>query len=62
KGVDIDGSIAKAISEAMHVDATTGHLPIFIIADTFNRVVFISSGYTIGLGHTLLDTLHRLED
>ena len=25
-------------------------LPIFIIADTFNRIVFISQGYTIGLG------------
>ena len=28
-------------------------MPVFIIADTFNRVVFISQGYTIGLGEQL---------
>lgn len=60
KGIDNDGKIAAAIAEAMNVDATTGHLPIFVIADTFNRVVFISSGYTIGLGRTILDNLGRL--
>lgn len=62
KGIDTDGQIASAIASAMNVDATTGHLPIFIIADTFNRIVFISSGYTIGLGRTILDNLGRLGD
>ena len=32
-------------------------LPIFIIADTFNRVVFVSQGYTIGLGEQLMKTI-----
>ncbi len=59
-GIDTDGAIASALASAMNVDVTTGHLPIFIIADTFNRIVFISSGYTIGLGHTILDNLGRL--
>ena len=35
-------------------------LPIFIIADTFNRVVFISQGYTIGLGEQLVKTGSKL--
>ena len=35
-------------------------LPIFLIADTFNRVVFESHGYTIGLGDRLLHTIHQL--
>lgn len=61
EGVDTDGHIAAEIAGAMHLEATTGHLPVFIIADTFNRVVFVTSGYTIGLGRTLLDTLRRLD-
>nr|WP_278580440.1 transglutaminase domain-containing protein [Bacteroides intestinalis] len=35
-------------------------LPIFIIADTFNRVVFVSQGYTIGLGEQLMKTVKGL--
>lgn len=35
-------------------------LPIFFIADTFNRVVFSSQGYTIGLGEQLKNTFNRL--
>ena len=37
-----------------------GGLPIFLIADTFNRVVFVSQGYTIGLGEQLMKTVHGL--
>ena len=35
-------------------------LPVFIIADTFNRVVFVSQGYTIGLGEQLMRTVKGL--
>ena len=35
-------------------------IPTIVIADTFNRVVFRRSGYTIGLGDQLLDCLKRL--
>ena len=35
-------------------------LPIFLIGDTFNRVVFISQGYTIGLGEQLNKVIHQL--
>lgn len=35
-------------------------LPIFLIADTFNRVVFVSQGYTIGLGAQMMQVIHKL--
>ena len=55
-GRDIDSSIAKAVNEEMETSAA----PVFVIADTFNRIVFHSSGYTIGLGQKLLDTIKKL--
>ena len=33
---------------------------VFIIADTFNRVVFVSQGYTIGLGEQLMKNIRGL--
>ena len=44
--------IKKQIMRDMHL-SNEALLPIFFIADTFNRVVFISQGYTIGLGEQL---------
>ena len=35
-------------------------LPMFILADTFNRVVFSSQGYTIGLGEQLKNVFKKL--
>lgn len=58
-GTDINGSIEKALREEMKIPA--GDMPVFVIADTFNRVVFVISGYTIGLGERLIDTLHKIE-
>jgi len=59
-GIDTDGHIAAEIVEALHLP--TSDTPVFIIADTFNRVVFVSQGYTIGLGEQLIDTIHRLKE
>ena len=36
-------------------------LPIFVIADTFNRVVFSSQGYTIGLGEQMERVIKKLK-
>lgn len=36
------------------------NLPIFVIADTFGRVVFVSQGYTIGLGQQMMHVIHKL--
>lgn len=58
-GIDIDGSIQKQIAEEMKL-SHRNVLPIFLIADTFNRVVFISQGYTIGLGEQLNKVIHQL--
>ena len=58
-GIDIDGKNQKEMVSAMKL--TNAHnLPIFIIADTFNRVVFVSQGYTIGLGEQLMQVIHKL--
>ena len=35
-------------------------LPMFVIADTFNRVVFVSQGYTIGLGEQIVKVAQKL--
>lgn len=58
-GLDIDGAIQKEMVSAMKLQ-NAHSLPIFIIADTFNRVVFISQGYTIGLGDQLMKVIHKL--
>lgn len=57
-GIDTDG-IYQQIVENMKLKHKNS-LPVFIIADTFNRVVFVSQGYTIGLGEQLMKTIHGL--
>lgn len=57
-GIDVDGIVQRDIAESMKLNKSA--LPIFIIADTFNRVVFVSQGYTIGLGNQLMKTIHGL--
>ena len=57
-GVDTHG-IGKQAIEAMKLNPQGGW-PVFLIADTFNRVVFATQGYTIGLGEQLMKTVHGL--
>ena len=58
-GIDPNGSIKKQIASQMKL-SNDRLLPIFIIGDTFNRVVFSSQGYTIGLGEQLQKVIHKL--
>ena len=58
-GLDIDGAIQKEMATAMKLQ-NANTLPIFLIADTFNRVVFVSQGYTIGLGEQLMKVIHKI--
>lgn len=58
-GIDADGSIRRQMVEGLELPNKTV-LPVFIIADTFNRVVFVSQGYTIGLGEQLMKVIHKL--
>ena len=57
-GIDVDDSIRKEIVQAMNLNSYIHSF--FIIADTFNRVVFVSQGYTIGLGEQLMKVVHGL--
>ena len=59
-GIDKDGSIRHQIVQEMKLENETG-LPVFILADTFNRVMFCSQGYTIGLGEQLNKVINNLD-
>ncbi len=58
-GIDKSHAIQKEMVSAMKLEHANT-LPIFIIADTFNRVVFVSQGYTIGLGEQMMQIIHKL--
>lgn len=58
-GIDTDGAIQQQIAEGMKLPNKTV-LPMVIIGDTFNRVVFVSQGYTIGLGEQMMKVVHKL--
>ena len=58
-GVDIDGKMRNMIATEMKLDKG-GRLPLIVLADTFNRVVFFSQGYSIGLGDSLVKTSKAL--
>lgn len=58
-GVDVDGRMRQMVATEMKLDRN-GRLPLVILADTFNRVVFFSQGYAIGLGESLVKTSKAL--
>ena len=58
-GIDSDGSMRKMMATEMKLDKG-GRLPLIVLADTFNRVVFFSQGYSIGLGDRLVLTSKAL--
>lgn len=58
-GWDLDNANARMIAEAVHLPNVT-EWPIFIIADSFGRVVFVRQGYTIGLGEQMMKVIRRL--
>jgi hypothetical protein len=58
-GIDADGSMRKMVATEMKLDKG-GRLPLIVLADTFNRVVFFSQGYSIGLGDRLVLTSKAL--
>ena len=64
-GLDADGAVQKGIEKGMKVgpESASGapsRLPLVILADSFNRVFFLSEGYTIGLGEQLAATVAKL--
>ena len=57
--LDKDGSVRGQIAREMKL-MNEKQMPMFIIADTFNRVVFVSQGYTIGLGEQMQGVFKKL--
>jgi hypothetical protein len=57
-GSDIDGTIARSLTEELRLAPTDR--PIIAVVDSFNRVVYVVQGYTIGLGNQLLDIIQKL--
>ena len=60
-GLDAGGFVQKGIEQGMKVGpagkaGAPTRLPLVILADSFNRVFFLSEGYTIGLGEQLAAT------
>ena len=58
-GIDKNGSIKNQIVKEMKLQSDK-LLPIFIISDTFNRVVHLTQGYTIGLGEQMENIIRQL--
>lgn len=58
-GIDADHSIQEQIAREMKFK-NRATLPMTIIGDTFNRVVFSSQGYTIGLGDQIIGVGKKL--
>ena len=58
-GIDINGQMRNMIATEMKLKKG-GRLPLIVVADTFNRVVFFSQGYSIGLGESLVKTSKAL--
>lgn len=59
-GIDNSGVSMNEIKQSLHLADNVGK-PMFAIADTFNRIVWNSNGYTIGIGDTILSVLDRLK-
>lgn len=58
-GIDTNGALRQQAVENLKLSSKT-QLPVFFIADTFNRVVFSSQGYTIGLGEQMKNVINKL--
>ncbi|MBR5103435.1 MAG: transglutaminase domain-containing protein [Bacteroidales bacterium] len=58
-GIDLNGQMRDMIATEMKL-TKGGRLPLIVMADTFNRVVFFSQGYNIGLGESLVKTSKAL--
>lgn len=57
-GIDNNGVTRKEIEASLHMEGAQN--PLVVVADSFNRIVFASTGYNIGLGERLLQTLRQV--
>lgn len=59
-GVDLEGVSAADIRSSLNLPENVD-LPLFVVADTFNRIVYVSNGYSIGTAERLINTLRQVE-
>lgn len=59
-GTDVDNVIYDEIIRNMKLKSP--NMPVILVADTFNRVVFLSQGYSIGLGEQLVKVINQLNE
>ncbi|MDE5842667.1 MAG: hypothetical protein K2H35_02890, partial [Muribaculaceae bacterium] len=60
-GIDDDGSIMQALREGLEIpESAKMNLPSFVVADSFNRIIYHKDGYTIRLGDTLAKILQTV--
>lgn len=59
-GIDKNGSVLRQVKEGTEV-VRRGELPVVIVGDTFNRVVFASQGYRIGMGEQLVKVIGQIQ-
>lgn len=57
-GIDSTGDISKDITDRFEL--IDSQRPVFIVADSFNRVVYVHQGYQIGVGQQILKLLENL--
>lgn len=58
-GMDKNAAIQNALAKAAKL-SNAKQLPIVVVANVDGRVVFVSQGYTIGLGEQLMKVIHAL--
>lgn len=60
-GID-GGDITSALRDGLELpDISSADMPVIVVADTFNRIVFANRGYNIHLGETLARILRSVE-
>ncbi|WP_321518941.1 transglutaminase-like domain-containing protein [uncultured Bacteroides sp.] len=59
-GIDKNGSVLRQVKDGVET-LRQGELPVVIVSDTFNRVVFASQGYRIGLGEQLVKVIEQIQ-
>ncbi|MBP3738819.1 MAG: transglutaminase domain-containing protein [Muribaculaceae bacterium] len=57
-GIDKQGTILKEVVDNMKLASDSR--PIFLVCDSFNRVVYLQQGYTIHMGEQLLQVIKKL--
>jgi Transglutaminase-like enzymes, putative cysteine proteases len=61
-GYDPEGRLLQALAIQLEKPQLPAQLPLVLLADTFGRVFYVSSGYKVGSGAALLEMARKLTD